>query len=264
NAVAPRAPAVDDLRGLAVRGEAEVVWPGPLAACWREIAAESAVLGSVDEYDMLAYAGATLVVVEHALVELLTAPSNPRGFERGAPLWCAAQALDVTAHVWHRLRPSAGRRFSALGEELQERLDRTAVARPSAALAANSARTAGAALERLAVRAGPSQPALDALEDAAVALAAMAVHVWSNACSPSSRFAARGAPCLLDRVVAMRRHAEQVAGAADAELAQRPPTSRAQGAGLRSRSRDDRRWRPWRSSMLPAQTGYWQPRRRGP
>ena len=202
-------------------GDGESAWPGPLAACWREIAAESAVLARVDEHELLAYAGATLAVVEHALVELLTAASNPRGSERGAPLWCAAQALDVTAHMWHRLRPSAGRRYRALAEQLQERLDRTAAAPPSAGLVAGSARTAGEALERLAVHAGPSQPALDALEDAAVALAAKAVCLWTNACGPSSA-AARRAPCLLDRIVAMRRHAEQVVGAADAELGAAP------------------------------------------
>lgn len=43
------------------------------------------------------------------------AASRRSGSEPRGPLWCAAQALDVTALVWHRVRPCARRRFGALG-----------------------------------------------------------------------------------------------------------------------------------------------------
>lgn len=185
------------------------------------MAADRAALGYADEHEMLAYAGATLVAVEHALVGLLTSPGRRAGAESNGPMWCAAQALDVTALVWHRLRPSSGRRFAALGTQLQQLVDQEPAPQPSAALAAASARTAADALERTAVRVSPVKGALEMLEHAALALAAVAIQLWTHTVTPGGSTTPR-ALLGIDRAPAMRRHAARVVDAADAEMCAAP------------------------------------------
>gem|GEM_PF-3628707 len=189
-------------------------------------------------HELLADSWVTLDAVEHLLVDVLTAASPSASGARG-PLWCAAEALDVTASVWHRLQPSAGRRFGWLGAQLQRSVDRGAAVQPSAALSAASIRTASQALERLAAPAGNVQAPLEMLERATVTLAAMSVQLWSALHGPA-RCAGRGGRPAIDRRLAIRRNAALIAAAVELHagsvervsvgewlaraVAQRPPT----------------------------------------
>lgn len=154
-----------------------------MAGSWREIAAERAALGHASEQEIVADARATLFIVEHTLVGLMAAAAHePAPASSHSPLWCAAQALDVTALVWHHARPAAGRRFGTLGAHLHQRMREDAA--PSAALVAASARIADDALEQIAQAPSAPRAALAALQDASVTLAAIAIRLWSETPDP--------------------------------------------------------------------------------
>jgi hypothetical protein len=98
--------------GEAVARRSPGAWQRPLVACrLRFVAARAPGLRSARDYEPIAHAGAVLAVVEQALIgrvgdrDAAGSPCEPRG-----SLCCAAQALDATALLWHRLRPAAARR----------------------------------------------------------------------------------------------------------------------------------------------------------
>jgi hypothetical protein len=166
---------------------------------------------------MLAYAGAALAAVERRLVELLMTSCERSGADPRGPMWCAAQSLDVTALVWHRVQPDAGRRFDALGTHLQLLHDRDSTACASAARVATSARAAAGALEQIAVRTSGADTALNTLERATLELAAVGVRMWIHA--DTRRRSAVSRPRLgADRAFALDHSAAWVADRAAAEL----------------------------------------------
>ncbi len=181
-------------------------WHALLAACWRETAARSGpLLRRSSEHELLAYVGAVLSTVGHALVNLVHAPKADRGCEPLGAIWCAAHALDASALVWHGVRPGAGRRFGALGVRLQQRMGEGSGAAVSAAYIAATVRTASAALEQLALGGRPQEAALQAFEDAAVELARIGIQSWTDG-------RMRGRPVsFVDRTLTMHRLAAEVA-----------------------------------------------------
>jgi hypothetical protein len=184
-------------------------WHALLAAGWSEIAAQSdPLLQRSTKHEVLAYVGAALNTVEHALVDLIHAPRAGCGCEASGGIWCAAQALDASALAWHVVRPGAGRRFDVLGAKLQQRIDENPRPAPSTASVAVAARSACEALEQLALGAPAQEAALKALEEAAVALARIAIQSWTDACPPAHP------PRAVDRTLAIHRHAADVAAAA--------------------------------------------------
>ena len=118
-------------------------------------------------------------MVERTLIDLVrgTIPTGGRG--RGA-LWSAALALNASAVVWHRLEPSAGRRFGELGIQLQERVRGNRVPPASAALLAAVSRRGALALERPLVGEERRSRALADLDDAALTLAAIGVTLHGD------------------------------------------------------------------------------------
>jgi uncharacterized protein YdbL (DUF1318 family) len=184
-------------------------WQELLTACWGEIAAQSGpLLRRSSKHEVLAYVGALLSAVEHALIDQVHAPKASCGSEPRGGIWCAAQALDASALAWHAARPAAERRFVALGARLQQQVSESPRPELSAASVAATVRTASDALEQLALGAPRQEAALRALEDAAIALAAIAVQSWTAAQlrPPASR--------MVDRTLTIHRLAAQVATAA--------------------------------------------------
>jgi hypothetical protein len=199
-------------RSGAISDRARGTWQAQLAVCWRRVAARSArALARSDEHELLAYAGATLHMVEHTLIELGRDLSARPGCEPRSALWSAAQALDASAVVWHRFEPSAGRRFGVLGRRLQERIGEPRAPQPSAALIAAASRRGVLALDRLAIGEEPRHPALADLEDATLTLAAIGVALRGE-----SDTAARSDPGAAPNAVALHRLAEEVARLAGA------------------------------------------------
>jgi hypothetical protein len=197
-----------DICGEAVARRGPDAWQGPLVACWRRLAAESSPrLRGSREYDLIAYAGAVLAVVEQALIERVGDPAAGSPCEPRGSLWCTAQALDTTALLWHRLKPAAGRRYGALGASLQHHVSTARVPAASTSFAAATARTAAAALEQLAGRTRPRDAALEAFESAAVALAGMGVRLWEQ-CPRSGQPRRSG---VFNGTLAMRWRAAEVA-----------------------------------------------------
>lgn len=132
---------------------------------------------------MLTYAGISLHAVESALVDLITM-SEARSAR--SSLWCAARALDASVVVRARLQP--GRLcYRELVVRLDARLEQQHDAAPTATAAAVGLRTASGALETLARYDAPPAGPLDALDDGAVALAALAVAVWQSQAGVQAR-----------------------------------------------------------------------------
>ena len=146
------------------------------------------------------------LVVAYVLIERVGDPAGESACEPRGSLWCAAQALDATALLWHRLRPAAGRRFGALGASLQHHVRTARAPAASRSFAAATARSAGAALEQLASRTRPLDDALEEFEGATVALGCMGVRLWAERCRPS-----HPGGSAVNRAVAVRRHAAEVA-----------------------------------------------------
>jgi hypothetical protein len=222
-------PATDDAKRTASAEAAPGAWRELLAGCWREIAAETAPsLRQAGEHGALAYAGAVLGVVEHALIELVGDPSARDCCDPSGSLWCAAQALDASALVSHRSRPAAGRRFQALGIALERRVQEGPDRARSRALVAATARRAAQALEQLALGAQPPQRSLEELDEATVGLATIAIHTWDagrlarrSGSSPQLHAVARG--------LAIHRRATTLLEAATGEA--RAASAEADGAG---------------------------------
>lgn len=135
---------------------------------------------------MLRHAGISLRTVESPLIDLIALRETRSA---RSSLWCAAHALDASAVVWGRLQPGP-LRYRELVARLEKRLERQRGAPPTATAAAVGLRTGAWALEDLARCDTSRGDALDALEDGAVTLAALAVSLWMMQPNPPQRRAA--------------------------------------------------------------------------
>lgn len=155
-----------------------------LAKTWSKLTLSEAIEPADDARSLGVTAKGYFVVVGRHLLALSRSPQDGTG----SAVRCGALALELSARVWQAFGPAAGRRHLHLWHRLEDKLAATdreirageLPARASRASVPVATRRACAAIDGLLAGEADLAEALEALEDAAIDIAALAVRIVLN------------------------------------------------------------------------------------